>query len=102
VLGCLCIFGNYAKAAETSASQPIVQLLYNANSDTAYLTSANGWGAPSCPKATYAEIVPSLTGRKQILAIALSAKTTGAIVTLHGTCNAGDLNYFAIHYITVH
>jgi hypothetical protein len=84
--------------AEETTPQTIVQFLYNSENDHAFLTSSSGWGAQSCPKATYAEI---MDGKKQLQAIALAAKLAGAKVKFSGTCNSADPDYFTVTYIFV-
>ena len=86
---------------ETTTSQIISQFLYNGISDHTYFTSTVGWGAPSCPNAIYAEVMPDLPGKKEMLAIGYAAKLSGTPVKFMGSCNPGDSNYFTVTYIFV-
>jgi hypothetical protein len=89
-----------ARAAEVTIGQPITQLLYNGDADYTFFVGANRWGAPSCPNAYYAQLTPAVLGRKQMLAIALAAKQSGATVLFQGACSS-DANYFNVTYIIV-
>lgn len=86
-------------ADEVSVTQPIAQLHYDASADYLYMVGSSTWGAPSCPNATYAQVTATVPGRKQLLAIALAAKSSGARVSFRGTC--GNPNYFDVTYISV-
>lgn len=92
-------FINSTWADETSVTQQITQLNYDANADYLYMIGPSKWGAPSCPTATYAMVTSTVVGRKQLLAIAIAAKSSGALIKLIGTCNGGD--YFNVTYIVV-
>jgi hypothetical protein len=95
---CICS-AQSALAVEVSVTQPIAQLLYDASADYLYMVGSAKWGAPSCPNATYAQVTGNVPGRKQLLAIALAAKASGAQVYFQGTCS--HPNYFDITYIVV-
>ena len=92
---------SFSAGNETTTPQTISQFLYNGISDHTYFTSAVGWGAPSCPHAVYAEVMPDLPGKKEMLAIGYAAKLSGTPVRFMGTCNPGDSNYFTVTYIIV-
>jgi len=85
---------------EVTIEQPIAELRYNADADYAFFIGAARWGAPSCPNAYAAQVPASLAGRKQLLALAMAAKLSGAKVSFQGNC-ASDPFYFNVNYIVV-
>src|SRR5215831_17759835 len=83
-------------ADEVTISQPIAEFRYQANADYTYLIGPARWRAPSCPGAYYAMIQAGAPNAKQMFAIALAAKASGANVSFQGNCVTSDPMYFAI------
>ncbi|MBT9494365.1 MAG: hypothetical protein IV107_18920 [Paucibacter sp.] len=100
---CIAVFAfacsGYAWASEWTIAQPIEQINYDGEADYLYIVGAAGWGAPACPNAKYAYVKGSVAGHKQLLALALAAKSTGAKVNMRGECDGSD--YFAATYIVL-
>lgn len=85
-------------AEEWTVSQALARVKYDASSDSLYFVGAAGWGAGSCPNATYVYIKPDLLGRKQLLAIGLAAHAAGKAVQFLGSCMT-DPSYFEARYV---
>lgn len=83
VAAALSIISQVSAAAETTISQPIVQLRYSGNWDITYFVGPARWGSACCPNALHAQVLFSNSGRKQLLAVALSAKAAGSKVNFH-------------------
>lgn len=79
-------------------TQPITDIQYNASSGVTYFVGPTRWGDPECASATYVRIAPDLLGRKEMLAIALTAKAFGTPVRFSGSCNP-DPRYFDAFYV---
>lgn len=98
----LAVLGSrQAFAQEWTSPQSISQFLYEGTADLTYITAPAGWGSSTCPAAVYAYMSSAVViGRKQMWAILLSAKATGAKVQFQGTCY--NSNYFVFTYVIVH
>jgi hypothetical protein len=89
--------------AADSRIQQITTLQYRDDFKALYIKGVQGWGAPSCPNATWA-IVTDLTtnpGRKNLVALAMLAKATGAQVIVAGECAPWDGDVFLVSLIAV-
>lgn len=95
----LLLFSSISYADET-ITQTIGPINYNGEINVAFFRGNLKWGAPSCPNATYVQILSSVPGRKELLSIALAAKMANKPVKFWGTCNA-DKDYFDAMYIIV-
>jgi hypothetical protein len=90
-----------ANADEWTLSKPISHLLFEGettNKTIYFETPSGSWSAPGCPNARYV-MVRGIDGFKEMLAIALAAKTTATHVTFFGSCMSAD--YFSAHYIVM-
>jgi hypothetical protein len=85
--------------ADQTNSQPIAQVLYNGSVDYLFIVGSSSWVATSC-NATYIQILPGVSGKDKMMAIALAAYMAGKSVQFQGTCDATP-GYFDATYITV-
>lgn len=100
----LLVFGisNTTLAAESTASKYIHLINIDGSTDTHYFaaadsenaTSSVGWGPTFCSSAAWA-YTRDLNSQKDVLAVALAAKTAGQKVVFIGTCDS-DPNYFRV------
>jgi len=97
---CLTIFFSNFAFSDATISQLIGPLNYNGDSNTVFFRGSMKWGAAGCPNATYVQVLSNVSGRKEILSIALAAKMAGKKVEFLGSCNA-DLDYFDAVYIII-
>lgn len=100
LFGTILLFPAVALAFESTNTQTVKSVMYDASANFLYITGANAWGAPGCPGATYILVHPNLAGQKQILAASLAAQASGKTVRFQGTCNV-DTRYFDATYIIV-
>ncbi|MES2318076.1 MAG: hypothetical protein V4631_11345 [Pseudomonadota bacterium] len=87
--------------AETTNTQTVKSVLFDAAANYLYVTAANAWGAPGCPSALYITINATTPGFKQFFAAVLAAQASGKTVRFQGTCNASGSNYFDATYIEI-
>jgi len=90
----------FSAMAVQTISQPITQVLYNASTDYQYFLGSVAWGASGCSTAIYVQILPSVSGKQNLLAVALAAYVAGKTVYFQGTCDS-NTNYFDATYISV-
>ncbi len=93
----LASFGAYA---ETTIFQNIGPINFNGSINSAFFRGDQKWGSVSCPNAKYVQVKSDVSGRKEILSIALSAKMAKKRVQFWGACDT-DPNYFNAFYIVV-
>lgn len=98
LLGAAACASAYA-AEETSQYRTIERIQYSAASKTIYFVAKpTGWGAPSCPNATYAQAAESETpGVNTLTSLVMQAKASGTTVAFIGTCAGAD--YFKVNYV---
>ncbi|WP_146180704.1 hypothetical protein [Pseudomonas sp. HMWF032] len=98
LFGCVVVGSAYA-ADEMSQYREVERIQYSAKSKTVYFTAKPaGWGAVSCPNATYAYAVESETpGLNTLISLVMQAKATGSTVAFTGECTGGD--YYKVHYV---
>jgi hypothetical protein len=85
--------------AESTISQEITQIQYNAGGNNLYFVGALKWGAPSCPNATFILIPNGANGFKELMAIGMSTKAIGQKVRFEGSCHSADYFYGTYVYI---
>ncbi len=86
-------------ADEMSQYRTIERIQYDAAGKTIYfVANPAGWGAPSCPNATYAHATEADTpGLNTLASLVMQAKAGGAMVAFKGTCS--EANYFKVNYV---
>ncbi|SEL19663.1 hypothetical protein SAMN05216214_10953 [Atopomonas hussainii] len=90
----------WAQADETTKPQEITRIQYSAANKTLYFASTTGWGAPSCPNATYAYAHEASTpGLATLTSLGMQAKASGSMVTFTGTCDNAE--HMKIDYIII-
>lgn len=87
-----------ASAAEWTIVQPIAVIEYDGAAGDLYFAGSVAWGPASCPNVTWVRVPGTLATRKELLALALSAKSAGTPVRFYGTCANG---YFETAYVKV-
>lgn len=93
----LFFYASVAISLETTVNQKIINVNYDGAGNSLYFIGGQRWGAPSCPNAPFIYIPSTVSGRKEILSIALAAKVSDKPVRFLGTCY--DSYYFAATYI---
>jgi hypothetical protein len=88
-----------ATAVEWTIFQPIFRTQYNGDTQHLYFVGTSGWGSTSCPLAMYVQILPSVPGHKELLALGLAAHASGKAVQFLGDCDAPNGNYFRATYV---
>ncbi len=87
--------------AETTQFRKIAAIQMSASGTIYFVADPAGWGAPSCPNATYAHYnKASNSAADEFLSLALAAKAAGYSVGFNGVCSA-DGNYIQVNYIKV-
>lgn len=90
-----------AFSAEVTAFRNIAAVQISASGTVYFVAKPAGWGAPSCPNATYAHYnKASNIAAEEFLSLALTAKAAGYLVAFNGDCSA-DGNYVSVNYIKV-
>lgn len=100
LFGTIFLFPTLALAMESTNTQTVKSVMYDAASNFLYVTGANPWGVPGCPGATFILVHPNLAGQKQLFGATLAAQASGKTVRFQGTCNV-DTRYFDATYIVV-
>ena len=95
----LGVFSALPAFADSTNAQPISQFLYNGSADYLFIVGPSSWVATGCT-AYYVQILPSVTGKDKMMAIALAAYAAGKSVSFQGTCDAQS-GYFDATYISV-
>lgn len=86
------------QAGEVSEYHQIDRIQVNASGTVYVVGTGDGWGAPSCPNATYAYYSKSEnTASTEFMTLVVAAKSTGVSVRFDGICSSS--NYFKVHYI---
>jgi len=96
----LGVLGPVSAWADTTVTQSISQILYNAAADYAWFIGPAAWGAAGCPTATLIEIPANQPGKDKLYATALAAYAAGKNVQFYGTCST-QVGYFDVNYIVV-
>jgi hypothetical protein len=95
---CGLAWGAAARADQTN-TQLITHVLYNGTADYAFFIGTGPWAATGC-SAFYAQLPNTQPGKKELLAIIMTAYSLGKRVSFQGSCNSNP-TYFDIFYVTV-
>jgi hypothetical protein len=85
--------GNTSAVEEWTTSNKIKYLSINTgvHGYAYYIHVPTGWGAPSCPGATYVTFPADAQGAKELLALAMLARTLNAYINVLGECQGPSL-----------
>lgn len=87
-------------ALEWTTAQNIWRIEYDGASEDLFFRRSSTWSASTCPSVVWIRVLPTVTGRKQVFALATAAQMAGKSVTFYGECDSGG-TFFNAAYIRV-